>query len=276
MIDTSTKNPTIPPFLRLVTAIECTVVFMAAVSLFFLPRISSNLWPWEIPPYNSRFVGTIYLSAYIPLIIFWISNRWTPGRLVLSLIFLFTGLVMLVMLIHWESFVWSRMSTYLVFWPLYIFLPINSALHLYRYRHVEVPVSNPMPVIWRALLFGMTLPLGAYGLGTLIAPELFTSFWPWPVDAFHGRVYASAFLTPALGCWWLAYYGETPAENLVMGLNLFAAGVLTLAGTLLTSLTVSAERQVNWLAPGTWVFMFLFFAAALVGLALTLRARSIR
>jgi hypothetical protein len=204
-----------------------------------------------------------------------VFNRWTPGRLVLWLIFLFTSAVMLVMLIHWDSFVWSRISTYLIFWPLYIFLPVNSALHLYWYRNVEVPPSRTMPLIWRTLLFGMALPLAVYGLGALIAPESLTAFWPWPVDAFHGRVYAAAFLTPALGCWWLAYYGETPSENLVMGLNLFAAGILTLAGTLLTSLSVPPERQVDLLAPGTWIFTFLFTASAVVGLVLIFRARSI-
>ena len=52
-----------------------------------------------------------------------------------------------------------------------------------------------------------------------------TSFWLWLVDAFHGRLYASAFLTPALGCWWLANYGETAAEDLVMGLNLLVGWI---------------------------------------------------
>lgn len=276
MFDNSTANPSIPSFLRWVTAVECAVVFAAAVLLFFLPDLAQDWWAWEIPLYNSRFVGAIYFAAYIPLLIFWLTRRWTPGRLVLWMIFLFTTSVMLVMFIHWESFVWSRMATYLVFWPLYIFLPVNSALHLYWYRNVEIPPATQMPAGWRSLLFGIALLFGGYGLGLLIAPESLTRFWPWPVDAFHGQLYASAFLTPAFGCWWLAYYGETPAEDLVMGLNLLAAGVLTLTGILITSSTVPADRHVNLLAPGTRVFVLMFAFSGVVGLALTVRARSIR
>ncbi|MBC7878500.1 MAG: hypothetical protein H7Y59_15120 [Anaerolineales bacterium] len=276
MFDTSEKNPTIPSYLYWITWVECSVVFMAAVLLFFLPGVAQNLWAWEIPPYNSRFVGTIYFSAYIPLIILWVTKRWSPGRLILWMIFVFTASVMLVMFIHWESFAWSRMATYLVFWPLYIFLPINSALHLYWYRNVEAPPATQMPASWRSLLFGMALLLTAYGLGLLIAPESLTRFWPWPVDAFHGQMYASAFLTPAVGCWWLAYYGETPAEDLVIGLNLLSAGFLTITGILLTSVAAPAERQVDLLAPGVWAFIFMFAFSGVVGLALTLRARSKR
>lgn len=276
MFDHSTKNPTIPSFLHLVTAVECSVVLTAAILLFFFPRISENWWAWMIPPYNSRFVGAIYFAAFIPLLILWLNRRWVPGRLVLWLIFLFTTSVMLAMFIHWDSFIWSRLSTYLVFWPLYIFLPVNSALHLYWYRHVVVPPAVPLPTVWRSVLFGMALFLGGYGLGLLVAPESLTGFWLWPVDAFHGRLYASAFLTPALGCWWLAHYGETPAEDLVMGLNLLVGGFLTLIGTLFTSLSVPPDRQVNLLLPGAWFFILMFSSSGLAGLALTVRAKSIR
>src|SRR5687767_6416971 len=79
MFDRSQDNPPIPSFLRLVTAIECSVVFAGGVLLFFLPGLASDLWPWSIPPFNSRFVGAIYLAAYVSLILFWFVPRWKPG-----------------------------------------------------------------------------------------------------------------------------------------------------------------------------------------------------
>src|SRR5690606_16433378 len=106
--------------------IECSVVFFAAVLLFFFPSIARDLWAWEIPPYNSRFVGAIYIAAYIPLIILWSNKRWLPAKMILWQIFLFTSVIMVVMFIHINNFAWSRVATFLVFFPLYIFLPINS------------------------------------------------------------------------------------------------------------------------------------------------------
>lgn len=275
MFDTSSNNPLIPTFLRFVSAVECSVVFSAAVLLFFFPAAARDLWAWDIPPYNARFVGSIYFAAYVPLIIFWSNRRWVPGRLVLWLIFVFTAAVMLVMFVHWRAFDWSRAAAFLVFLPLYVFLPLNSALHLFWYRHQIVSPSARMPSAWRIVLLGMSLLLGGYGLGLLIAPVQAAGFWLWEVDAFHGRIYASAFLTPALGCWWLARRGETPSELLVMGLNLFTGGFLTLAGTLLTSMASSPERQVDLAAPGAWVFILMYVLIAVVGAALTARALAV-
>jgi len=275
MFDTSSNNPTIPSFLRLVTGIECSVVFFAAVLLFFFPNIAHDLWAWEIPPYNSRFVGAIYFAAYIPLIILWSNKRWLPAKMILWQIFLFTSVIMVVMFIHINNFAWSRVATFLVFFPLYIFLPINSAIHLYLYRNIKTPSPNQIPSSWKFVLYVSALLLTIYGLGLLILPETLTSFYPWRVDAFHGRIYASAFLTPALGIWWLASRGETPSEVFVNGLNIFAGGFFTILGVLWTSSTVHVELKVNFASPSTWGFFFMFAYSTLLGLALIRRARSI-
>lgn len=275
MFDTSSNNPTIPPFLRLVTAVECSVVFVGAVLLFFFPSIARDWWAWEIPPYNSRFVGAIYIAAYIPLIILWSNKRWLPAKMILWQIFLFTSVIMVVMFIHINNFAWSRIATYLIFFPFYIFLPINSAIHLYLYRTIKTPSSSQIPSGWKVVLYISVFLLTMYGLGLLILPEALTSFYPWRVDAFHGRIYASAFLTPALGCLWLASRGETPSEVLVNGLNLFAGGFFTILGVLWTSSTVPAELKVNFSSPATWGFFFMFAYSTLLGLALIIRARSI-
>ncbi|HCR70002.1 MAG TPA: hypothetical protein DIW23_01035 [Anaerolineae bacterium] len=275
MFNNSAQNPTIPSFLRLVTAIECSVVFVGAVLLFFLPSIARDWWAWEIPPYNSRFVGAIYIAAYIPLFILWSNKRWLPGLMILWQIFLFTTIVMFVMFLHINNFAWSRIATYLIFFPFYIFLPINSIIHLYKYRNITLPSSGQMPASWRAVLFGSAILLTGYGLGLLISPETLTSFYPWRVDSFHGRIYSSAFLTPALGCWWLAIRGETSAEVWVNGLNLFAGGFFTIIGVLWTSSAVPAELKVDFSSPATWGFFFMFAFSTLLGLALIARARSI-
>jgi hypothetical protein len=58
-------------------------------------------------------------------------------------------------------------------------------------------------------------------------------------------------------------------------LNLFTGGFLTLAGTLLTSIASSPERQVDLAAPAAWAFILIYVLVAVVGAALTVRAMTI-
>jgi hypothetical protein len=264
MFDKSSDNPLIPSFLRLVIAVECSVVFVAAVLLFLLPGFAEDVWAWTIPPFNARFVGAVYFAAYIPLIIFWSTARWTPGRLVLWMIFAFTALITVVMFIHWDTFAWNRPSTYLVFWPLYIFLPVNSAVFLFKSQGVQRVRTSETPAVWRIILPVFALFGGIYGLGLLIVPETFASFWPWNVDAFHARIYASAFVTPAVGAWMLSRRGAA-SEYLTFGLNLLAGGFLPILGTLWTNAGLPAERQIVF-DSGTWAFFVLFLFTGILGI----------
>lgn len=265
MFDHSPDNPRIPAYLRFVTAIECCVVFMAASLLFFFPALAEKMWAWAIPPFNARFVGAIYSAAYLPLLIFWYSSRWTPGRLVLLMIFVFTSLIMGVMIFHWDSFAWDRLSTFLIFWPLYFFLPINSIIFLIRSRTIPLPSPVEMPSIWRIILTIFAISGFVYGIGLLFAPEVLTRFWPWHVDAFHGRIYASAFITPAAGAWVLSRKGGARSEYLTFGLNLLAGGILPAIGTLMTNISSPPDRQIAFDALGTWMFFMLFFLTGILG-----------
>lgn len=229
------RSPLVPSLLRLVLALECTVVFAAGLLLFFLPDLAAEFWPWTIPPFNARFVGAIYWAAYLPLIIFWLAPRWIPGRLTLWMILTFTAVTALAMIIHWESFEWSRPSTWLVFWPLYIFLPINSTIFLVRSKGEGEAKGYDGPASLQIALWIIGFLGALYGLGLFIAPEPLTGFWPWRVDAFHARMYANAFVTPAISAWILSFRRRFTVEYLSFGLNLIAGGFLPILGTLWTN-----------------------------------------
>lgn len=272
MFDRTPDNPPVPSFLRLVTAVECFFVFAAGSLTFLLPGLASELWPWVIPPFNSRFVGAVYLAALIPLIVFWSIPRWKPGRLTVWMILIFTALILIVMIIHWDAFEWDRISTFLAYWPLYIFLPINSTIFLLRSKGAGIAKGYDGPVSLRIVLLAFALLGGTYGLGLLIAPELLTSFWPWEVDAFHARMYAAAFITPAVGAWILSFSRRFAVEYVSMGLNLIAGGFLPIFGTLWTNIDVPADRQVNFSSAGTWIFFIFFLIAGLLGVTLIVSA----
>ena len=63
------------------------------------------------------------------------------------------------MLAYAGRFEWARVATW-VFWPLYLFLPVNSAVFLWRLRDWQ----PPEPLIHAARLTVLALVLGGYGL----------------------------------------------------------------------------------------------------------------
>lgn len=266
MSNSSTQNTAVPPFLRLVTIVESFVVGGTASVLFFLPSLGNVIWAWAIPPFNSRYVGAIYFAAFLPLLVFAISGRWSPGRLVLWMIFAFTTSIGLVMLFHIPDFDWSRPATY-AFWFLYIFLPINSVLYIYRMRDLKAAGNEDTPLSTSILILAMAIVFGIYGFGLLIMPEFLTAFWPWKIDAFHGHIYAATFITPAVGAW-LIYKQSTTSERLVFGLTLLTLGAFSLLAVLWTNVTVPEAKQIDYSNLGTWIFFGMNAVCGLAGLGL--------
>jgi hypothetical protein len=256
-------NPRVPAFLRAVTRVECGVVASAALLLLTSPKWGgSEVWAWITPPFNARYVGVIYLAALVPLVILAVSGRWSPGRLVLWEIFVFTGAIMVVMLAYAGRFEWARVATW-VFWPLYLFLPVNSAVFLWRLRDWKVP--EPL-VHARAALTVLAVVLGGYGLALLIVPGTATDFWPWPVDAFHARIYAATYLTPAVGAW-VIRGGATHDELRTLGITLVTFGIAAIAAVLVTDTQVPAAARVDYDARW-WAFFALNALPVLAGAAL--------
>ena len=271
MFDTSPQNSKVPTFLQIVTVIECIVLGTTSTVLFFLPALGNQIWAWAIPPFNSRYVGGIYFAALLPLVIFVLIGRWAPGKLVLWMIFAFTTSIGLAMFIHMNDFDWTRPATY-AFWFLYIFLPINSAFYLYRSNTLTVAGKNENSSRWRTILMTVTVIFGIYGLGLLIIPETMTSFWPWGVDAFHGRIYAATFLTPALGAWVISKSSAT-SERFTLGMTLLSLGILSIVGTIWTSAIVPPDRQIDYASLGTWAFFGINIIIALLGAGMVSWAR---
>lgn len=256
----------IPGFLRFVTIVEVFVVAVSAIGLYVWPAVARELWAWSPAPFNARHMGAIFFTALLPLGVLAWTGRWDGGRVVLWLIFSFTSAVMLAMFIHHRDFAWSRPGAW-GFWFLYLFLPVNSAIYLHRLRHRVLPSAFvPRPAA-RSLLDALAWLAGVYGLLLLLWPTVATAFWPWPVDSFHGRMYASACLAPAVAAV-VMRRRSTAAEWRILGAALVVLGVLSLAGVAWTSAQVPAARQVNFAAPATLAFGVMQLALLFTGAVL--------
>ena len=218
---------------------------------------------WEIAPFNAAFVGAIYLASAPAIAVMGLHGGWSPSRVVLPMLLTFTGIGLLASLLYLDQFHFDRWATW-VWFLIFTVLPLNSILHLWRYRRWPPAEAQAAPMPVRLALQAMAVALAAYGLAQLLAPEFSSAFWPWPVDGFHGRLYSGAFVAGGVGAW-LTARRASRAELTHYALNMFLFGLLSLLGLIGVDL---AARRVNWAAPGVWLWVAAFGALAGLGLAL--------
>ena len=163
-----------------------------------------------------------------------------------------------------STYLWDRFGTYL-WWTLYIILPVSSVVHLWLYRTWPPFGASPTsPVLKGIFVLQVVLSL-TIGLGLLIAPVASTTWWPWPIDAFNGRVYGAAFLAFPTAS--LVLFRRSSRHELVaLGATCLTFGLGAAIGFVKTDLGLG---RANWSAPGTLVWEALFLFIAITG-AITL------
>ena len=260
----------LPRLLRYLTMIELAVLVVAGAGLFFLPGPAGDAWPWDLTPLNTRFLGAVYLAALVAVALLLIVDRWVPARTTLLALFGFTAIVFVISLVEYDRFEFDRPATW-GWYLLYLVLPLNAAYHLWRYRPATNPEDSSPSSGWTALLHVVAATVAGYSIGLLLLPDLFTGFWPWPIDPFHGRLYSAAFASAAIGFYLAARSGRL-LDYLSVGLTHLIMGVFAISGLLI----VDADRDViNWSAAGTWLWVGGFGGLLALSIAMIVSARSV-
>lgn len=247
------SNPPISALLRFLTLVEVVVLFLAGVVMFFLPKVVGPLWPWELLPFNARFLGAVYSAACIAAFLQTVSGRWSPARLVTPMIFIFTFIIAALSFLYIDVFNFSRWEVW-VWFALYFVLPINAAYHLWLYRNLPPADPTPPTSTGRIILMTQTIILGLYGIALLVAPTFAKGIWSWSIDDFHAQVYSVTFITPAIGAY-ILMKGGSKSEWLTLGMTQLILGIFPILGVILVDMSV---KRVDWSAAGTWVWFALF------------------
>jgi hypothetical protein len=246
------------------------VLAVAGIVPFFFPETALEELPWESGPFNVRFIGAVYLAS-LTAVLFWLSSfRWAPGRVALLMVSVFTSLVLVVSLFYTDRFDSANPGTWIWF-VLYLAIPAASIYVYLRFRSLPPADSHPTPPAWRTYLLVTAALLGAYGAGLLVAPETFADFWPWDVDAFHGRLYSAIIVSLAVAALAISRVAA-PSELLLVGLTEVVVGVFAILGLVIVD---GSEDTVDWSALGTWVWVGAWAVVLATGLALCLRSRTV-
>ena len=266
----NSANPPISSLLRGITWLEVLVLIVTGGGLFFLPDLAREQWPWAIAPFNGRFVGTVYLGSFVSAMLMAFHGRWSPGRIVLPMIFIFTTIVLGVSFLHLDQFDLQRWQPWSWF-LLYIVLPINSAYHLWLYRDRQSADSFSTPSHWRGSFLMLSVLFGVYGLALLFFPTASSAFWPWPIDGFHGQMYSVVFITPAIGLFLIASRASS-LEWKTLGLTQLVIGACAIIGLFLVDAVVPPEKKVNWALAGTWLWLLIIAVYGGVRVSMLFRA----
>jgi len=268
-VQSQESNPALPSLFRTVTTVEGFVLAIAGFYPFFFPHRALGDWPWLSGPFNMRFIGAVYLTSLVAVIVVLAVPRWAPGRVALPMLVVFTNLVFLLSLIYIGRFEFDRGGTWAWF-VLYIVIPVSATYYWLRFRHLPPADPTPIPPAWRSYLLAAAAVLSPYALGLLIAPRTLTDFWPWPIDDLHGRLYSAIFITLAVAALKVSRVAA-PVELLLVGLTQFTLGFFSILGLVLADVS---ENTVEWSALGTWVWVGGFAVLLVAGAALVVQSRA--
>jgi hypothetical protein len=265
VVERSDPRLELSPVVRALMALVVLVLLVGGISLFFgVPEIARHRWPWPLTPFNTRFLGAIYLAELVGAAALTVINRWSPARLSLPLAFVFTALISVVSLFHASRFDFNRRAPWLWLF-LYVASAVLAGLYLCLHRRWSFTDRQAPPRRWQAYLEIETAILGLYGLFMLVAPRAATRFWPWPIDGLHGRLNSTVFISAALGAWLLTRI-TTRYEWLTLGLTQLVFGTLSIVGLVLAD---ADTNRINWSAGGTWLWVAFFAWLAAAGVAMS-------
>lgn len=265
------NGPLLTPWVRRFFAIVVIIVLFGG-GLLVLPGVIQPLWPWAITPFNGAFLGGVYLSELVLVFILTVINRWSPARLIIPMSLCFVVVITIVSLLTLSKFDSGKWSV--VAWFVAYIASIGvTGYYFVKYRNMPPANPTPPPAPWRTLLLIQGVLLVLYGIGLLLLPATFSSFWPWKIDqtgSFHAQVYSAVFLAGDIGSLLLSR-AAAPAEYLTLGATEIALGLLSIVGMAIVD---SGLKKINWFAPGTVVWLAIFAAIFGIGVGLVLKSWS--
>lgn len=261
----------LPPLLSTIAVISLLLTIFVGGALFFFPDVAQPRWLWPLKPYNTRFLGAIYLTGSAGFISLLSGRGRAIARLIVPMLFVFTTNALMVSGLQLQQFAAARRATDIWFW-LYIADCAGSAYYLGYFRQHTFASLRRLPKLWSAVLGVEAGLLGAYGLGLLLLPEAAGSRWLWPIDIFHSQLYSSLFLAGAVGAAILAKRA-TAGELRALGAVQLTFSSLAMLGVWLVDREVSG---IDWSLLVNWVWMGAIALLGLVGLGLIKQSSSVK
>ncbi|MEL6940884.1 MAG: hypothetical protein AAFO84_17010 [Cyanobacteria bacterium J06598_1] len=264
------ESAALPPILLTLAMVSIVLLIIVGGALLCLPELAQSRWVWPLKPFNTRFLGAIYLSALVGLASMVLSERGALARLIVPMMWVFTTVVLMVSCLQLQQFDAARKTTDIWFW-LYLVDCVGASYYWGYFRNHSFAGLRKLPAPWAVGLGIQSGILGAYGLSLLFAPVATGEAWLWPLDVFHAQLYSSIFLTGAVGSGLLARWA-TAAETRALGAVQITFSSLVLLGIWLVDREV---QMLDWGLLVNWAWIGAIALLGLTGLGLLTQANRI-
>ena len=202
------KNDTILPLTRAIAAVVVLFLVAAFGILFFLPDRTGELFAWAIKPHmSSMYFGAAYLGGAWILAQAAIGPRWHRVQAVFPAVTVFTIVMLIATLLHWERF--SLGTIPFVAWLiLYIISPfLIPALWMYNKRtDTNEPEASDVIVSAAARLITRFIGTLVLFLVTIcfLYPAFLIPIWPWILTPLTARVLCGWLSVIGTGAWMIS------------------------------------------------------------------------
>jgi hypothetical protein len=214
---------------------------------FFRPQEILRALPWPVPPLHARFIGAFYLSATVFLTLSMLAKTLLQVRTIVIMAFTWTGWLLLITLIHWDTFNFARPQVW--FWAVaYILFPIAAAWLARAGPSAAEPAAKL--ITQRSIIVFLQVQgvlLVALAAACFLAPTFVTTIWPWKISTFLTQVYSGPLLAYGVGSLVLAARRNW-TETLIPAVGFLVFSVLALVGSCrhLVLFTAGSPSEIVW------------------------------
>lgn len=260
----------LPPILIAIAAISLFLTVTVGGALFFFPEVIQPRWVWPLKPYNTRFLGAIYLTASVGFTSLLASRGGGLVRLIVPMFFVFTTDALMVSCLQLQQFEVKRRITDIWFW-LYLVDCVGATYYLGYFRHSFSGLRRP-PRVWSGILGMQAGILGAYGLSLLFFPAMTGRGWLWPLDVFHSQLYSAIFLAGAVGAAVLSRRA-TASDLRALGVIQAVFSSLVLIGVWIVDREV---QGIDWRMVVSWAWVGAIALLGITGLGLIQQSQKLK
>jgi hypothetical protein len=202
------------------------VLGAAFVILYWFPGRTADLWAWTImPEMTAMFMGGGYLAGAWLFLRIATSAQGHKANVALVAVSVFTLLLLLATLFHWDRFNHDHVS----FWAwlaLYVVTPVLLPVLWFNNRRTDPGVPTPEDVVIPPVVRGLMTAGGAlaliFALVMFVRPTLVLEEWPWTLTPLTARTLSAFIAFPAVA-WmlfavdrrWSSF--EIPMETSIIG-----------------------------------------------------------
>jgi hypothetical protein len=226
----------------------------------FRPASVARALPFTVAPLHARFLGAMYLSGAVFMLLGMMGRHWYEIRIVTLILSVWTGMLGIVSLFHFEAFDWSREQVW--FWFVaYICYPLIALWIAWCQRgENEHPDGPEHSKVLRYYLYLQGTIAVVLALPLLFVPQFMTTVWPWKIPVVVAHIYGAPFLSYGIGSLYAARQRTwSEVRIIIFGTLVFAVGVLTASRVHL--------QLFNFHTPSAWIW---FGGFGFVSLALLL------